>query len=246
MSVTTQDTDLATFPKGTQLALDVVGTGSAPTTGDGIGYTKLDIGGSGASNPVTASNPLPVALSNAAAVAKGTQGADAIPVQDLKDSGRSVLSLVYQNQASTTTTTVVAMTTLIQNSNWVSSTGVTAFNVPAGKTLRLSYFNATGRAAATTSTVGNAAQCIYVEVRVATTNTTTAIIAAPIAVALAVPVNVSGATTGLYEGNQVDADFGDGVEVVGGSSVYVGITYHCAITSTAVILHQAVATGFTY
>lgn len=60
MSTTTQSGTPATLPAGVVLALDVVGTPAAPTTGDGIPYSKLDIGVAGASSPVTAANPLPV------------------------------------------------------------------------------------------------------------------------------------------------------------------------------------------
>jgi hypothetical protein len=63
MSVTTQSTTPATLPAGTKLALDTVGTASAPTTGDGLGYTKIDVGAAGATSPVTAANPLPTVAS---------------------------------------------------------------------------------------------------------------------------------------------------------------------------------------
>lgn len=47
---------------GYVVARDIVGTASAPTTGDGIQYVKLDHGAAGSSSPVTVLNPLPTGL----------------------------------------------------------------------------------------------------------------------------------------------------------------------------------------
>ena len=53
---------------GAVVAADIVGTPSAPSSGQAIGYSKIDIGDAGASSPVTAGNPLPVSLSGSVAV----------------------------------------------------------------------------------------------------------------------------------------------------------------------------------
>lgn len=49
-----------TAGSGPVVAMDKVGTASAPTTDERLQYVKLDHGAAGSSSPVTVSNPLPV------------------------------------------------------------------------------------------------------------------------------------------------------------------------------------------
>lgn len=180
-------------------------------------------------------------------VAKGTQATSAVGVQNLKDSGRSILVLTTTALASSTTTTVTVLTALVQNSNYSSSTGVTSFQVPAGKTLRLQSMAAAAVAASTNATVANE-QCVYIDVRVSTTNTTTALGTAPIAYTLPIPITTANTTTTtlsfILQAQQNDANFPDGIEIP--ASDYVGITIHNAITNIATIVQSITLVGYTY
>jgi hypothetical protein len=179
---------------------------------------------------------------------KGTQADNFLGIQEAKDSGRSVLVLTTNSLASSTTTTVTSITTLVQNSNWTSSTGVTTFQVPVGKTLRIQEFSGTAIAASTTSSIANGLQCVFVEIRVSTTNT--AMASAPIAAMLEIPVTVVAATsTASTSPQQFVAmtqmqDFPDGIEVP--ATYYVGITYHNNQTTIATQLLGVSMVGYTY
>jgi hypothetical protein len=60
MSTTLQTAALATPPAGLAVAVDLIGTGTAPTAGDSVQYMKLDVGTAGVSSPVSSANPMPV------------------------------------------------------------------------------------------------------------------------------------------------------------------------------------------
>jgi hypothetical protein len=183
--------------------------------------------------------------------ASGTDGGDVseanpLPIQAWKDTGRSVLSLTTTALSSATTTTVTALTGLVQNSNFTSTTGVTAFVVPANDILVLESFSATAIANATTTTLANGIQCVYVDIRVATTNTTTALIAAPIADTIAIPIfcwqgNATASPTA--PAGTITHNFGgDGIQVPSGN--YVGITVHNDQTTIATTLLGVSLVGY--
>lgn len=63
---------------GVNVATDVIGTASAPATGQVLPWMKVDVGAAGASSPVTATNPLPAQLTNGTAVNPTGPGNDLI------------------------------------------------------------------------------------------------------------------------------------------------------------------------
>jgi hypothetical protein len=201
--------------------------------------------GAAASGSAVTGNPVLVAGSDGTnaqtlgVTAKQTQSTEFLNVQQPKDSGRSILVLTYTNATSATTTTVTVLTTLVQNSNFTSSTGVTAFQVPASKTLRLQSFTATAVVNATTTTA-TAVQTVYVDIRVSTTNTTTALSTAPIVYTLPVPVNADS----LLTAQSISATFPGGIEIP--ASDYVGISVHNATTTVAATCTGVTLLGYTY
>ncbi len=76
----------------------------------------------------------PTSLTAANVVAKGTQGANALATQNLKDSGRSKVILTSVRVASITTEALLSLTQL--KGDGTTTTG-TSYTVTAGKTLRI-------------------------------------------------------------------------------------------------------------
>ena len=61
---------------GVVVAADIVGSASAPATGQAIQYVKLDFGTAGNSSPVTTTNPLPVQLTDGTNTQKSASAAN--------------------------------------------------------------------------------------------------------------------------------------------------------------------------
>jgi hypothetical protein len=129
MSVITESTTLSTLPNGTQLALDVVGTPAAPTTGDGIPYSKIDVGAAGASSPVTASNPM--------------------PTRDLKDTGRTYITITLDATGGITSEALA--TALSVNKGGTNTINQTSYTVTSGKTLRVIFLGSSVKNTTTTA-----------------------------------------------------------------------------------------------
>lgn len=178
---------------------------------------------------------------------KGTQADNALGVQDLKDSGRQILNLIVPAQTAASTTTATAVSNLVQNSNFASSSGVTAFAIPSGKTLRIQAMTAAGATQTVTTTTTTRAALI-IQVRVATTNTTTAIAAGVIVCELEIP-NMIATSVGSIGGSVADIAFPDGIEIPYGNAAgnYVGVTYLVQGTGTVIMqVLGASVVGFTY
>jgi hypothetical protein len=129
---TTQSATPATLPPGVALALDVVGSASAPATGDSIPYSKLDIGVAGASSPVTAANPLPVSLP--AGLATGTLvGGTAKPIFSFEKTNAAVTVKIRRIVMSGYATSALAGQLDFQiNRGTAASTGGAAATVNGG------------------------------------------------------------------------------------------------------------------
>jgi hypothetical protein len=174
--------------------------------------------------------------------AKGVQADYGLGIQDLHDSGRSIVQLSAYAQTAGATTTPTVITNIVQNSNWASSTGVTAFLVPTGTTLRLEGMQAAAMQQSAILTTTDS-QAIYVTIRVATTNTTTALGTAPIAAEITLPVfNYS--AVGAGQGASEDRSFGEGIEIPAGK--YVGISFHAAIVTGTSELMGVSVVGYLY
>ena len=78
-------------------------------------------------------------------VVKGTQGARALATQDIKDSGRSYLTLTATAAAGVTTE---ALFSFSQNKGGTVTAGVSSYTITSGKTLRIQSMNVSVRAGA--------------------------------------------------------------------------------------------------
>jgi hypothetical protein len=153
-----------------------------------------------------ASLPLPAGAATAAnqttPVAKGTQGTTANPTQDLKDAGRTQVTLYVDAIAGITTE---ALATLSITKGGAAQTAATSYTVTAGKTLRLQAM--TCSASTTGSTTAG-----YCKVRVRQAAT----------VAATSPIILSAVTTyaGVaYYAVPTSLDIPDGLEIAGGQQV---------------------------
>jgi len=178
---------------------------------------------------------------------KGTQADNFLGIQQAKDSGRQIVSLIVPNQTAGSSTSAAAVSNITQNSNWTQTTGVTAFQIASGKTLRIQAMTAAAATNTVTTTTTTRAALI-IQVRVATTNTTTAIAAGVIACELEIP-NMLATSVGNVGGVTGDVAFPDGVEIPYGNAAgnYVGITYLVQGTGTVIMeLLGASVVGYTY
>src|ERR1019366_4938077 len=153
-----------------------------------------------------ASLPLPAGAATAAnqtpPVAKGTQGTTANPTQDLKDAGRTQVTLYVDAIAGITTE---ALATLSITKGGAAQTAATSYTVTAGKPLRLQAM--TCSASTTGSTTAG-----YCKVRVRQAAT----------VAATSPIILSAVTTyaGVaYYAVPTSLDIPDGLEIAGGQQV---------------------------
>lgn len=96
---------------------------------------SLLLGGRLAAAQVNTSQPGPVSVTALPALTKGTQGATGISTQDIKDAGRTLVTLTAERVVPILTTdTVVTVTKLVGDT---VTAGVTTYAVTSGKTLRL-------------------------------------------------------------------------------------------------------------
>lgn len=141
---------------------------------------------------------------------KGTQGATGYTVQNLKDAGRSTVSLSLLATAPTTADTASAA--LIKTTNGVAAGGTTSITATAGKTLHMMSFTASIR------TTTAATPWALVTVRMSTT--TTCAVSSPVVAYLAV------GGTAAVSGNtgQTTLSLGDGFQLLSGGSFCISIS----------------------
>jgi hypothetical protein len=142
--------------------------------------------------------------------AKGTQPTTAVPSQDLKDSGRTAVSLTFTTTSPTTTDTVV--TTLVKNSAGVAAAGATSIVAAAGKTLRLTSMNAQIRA--------TAASLPWAVVALHMSNTTTCSAASSVVMYLA----QGGTAAAIGNVGQFASQVPDGWELTSGGSFCISVS----------------------
>lgn len=115
------------------LALDATFTGGTARTKITDGTNNAAV--KAASTAAAAADPsLVVAVSPNSLVAKGTQGTNALPTQDLKDSGRTAVVLNASGIATIVSSTLVTIQKYVAGT---VTTGVTEYIVTTGKTLRV-------------------------------------------------------------------------------------------------------------
>lgn len=114
---------------------------------------------------------------------KGVQGANPLPVQQIKDGGRTYVCLTAKNVAGTTTTTLVSLTI---NSGGSTSTA-TSYTVPVGNVLCIQAVAATWQATTTTASTTSLVSLLSAG-SVATTSPALAVLALATAEATATTV----------------------------------------------------------
>ena len=168
-------------------------------------------------DPTTADN-------YAAVTAQGTQGDFALATQDLKDSGRNPVTIIYD--LSTISTTEALLTATLWRGG--ASTSATTFSVSSGMTFRITSFSLALRPSASTATTTN-----WNRAALRWTTTTLATTSAP-----AIAVMASGAAAG---GSNANISVDDGYELAAG--VIYGIS---AIAGNTTDVADICITGFEY
>ena len=166
-----------------------------------------------------------VSGSSSPRMAKGSQAALFLPVQDAKDSGRTYVTLFADVIAGVTTEALASVSINIGG----SVTSGTSYTVPAGKILRLTAINVTVKSTTTTAITGR------VRVRSAAT------VAATSGVVMNVDVPNMTGTFAIGVGTNVAYSVPDGIEIAAGQQV--GISQTMSSTSSTV---SCFVTGFLY
>lgn len=109
--------------------------GAAAPTGASVQMVKVGHGAPGDFKTASASSPLPVTGTvQMATLTKATQGATGVTTQDLKDAGRTRVSIVFQGVAPAVADTLLS---LVKISNGAAAAAAVSVPVSAGKTLRI-------------------------------------------------------------------------------------------------------------
>lgn len=170
----------------------------------------------------------PATAANVAAVtAKGTQGAFAVSVQDLRDSGR----VIFGASSARATAGVVseALMTLTPVRDGVNGTGATSLTVTSGKRLRITGILVTVRASAAVASW--AAFTLRVNPSAAVTATSPVVAQ----VEVGTPAQVIGSTASIA------FDVPDGIEFSG--TMQFGVSHVAAATT---VLETVTLVGFEY
>lgn len=127
-----------------------VSVASLPLPSGAATSAKQDTGNTSVASidgKITACNTGAVTVSSITlpTLTKGTQGATGVSTQDLKDSGRTRVSIVFQSTATATADTILS---LVKSSNGTAAGGATTIAVASGKTLRITSMTFSVRAGA--------------------------------------------------------------------------------------------------
>jgi hypothetical protein len=162
-------------------------------------------------------------------VVKGTQAARALGVQNLKDSGRTSVTLSAQGAAGVI---AEAMLSMGQNKGGTVTAGVTSYTITSGKTLRIqniSYSVRSGAAAVPFS-------------RITLRSNTAGATIATSAILVQLP-EVTGPAATIGVGGNESVDFPDGLEIAGNGTISIGLS-HLDQATTNVI--NVTLTGYEY
>lgn len=160
---------------------------------------------------------------------KGTQGSTGFSVQELKDAGRTFLTLTATAAAGVTSETIFSLS---QNKGGTVTGGITSYTITNGKTLRIQNISASVRSGAA------AVPFSRVTLR---SNTAGATIATSAVVIQCPEVFGISATTGV--GGQMSMDIPDGLEIAGNGTISIGLS-HLDQATTNVI--NVTLTGYEY
>lgn len=140
-----------------------------------------------------------------AATAKGTQGANFLPAQDAKDSGRTYLSLVIDRIAGVSSEALATMTI----NRGGSTSSASSYTVTAGKTLRLQMLSVSISDSTTTAING----------RVRVRSAASVLVSSPIVIASDVGSFPGTAAAGMGVGEEISIP--DGLEIAGGQQIAI-------------------------
>lgn len=143
-----------------------------------------------------------------AALTKGTQGAQGVTVQDLKDAGRSRVAIVFQAAAPAVADTLLS---LVKMNAGVAAAGATSIGVTTGKVLRIT--------AITLSLKANAAASAFATLTLRTNPAGATLISSLSEVRL--DVGATGATIGAAD--KVEIIFPDGLEFSGAQTIGISL-----------------------
>lgn len=187
-----------------------------------------------ATQPVSAAAlPLPTGAATSAnqptPTAKGAQGANATPTQDLKDAGRTYVTFTALAAAGVI---AEALLSFSQNKQGAVTGAVTSYVVPSGKTLRLTSISVS---------LKSAAAAIAFARLVIRHNTAGAVVVGSPAVFIVPEINTNSATSGTSA--WVTIPLPDGIEIFGNGTQAIGIS-HLDQATTNIL--NVTLTGFEY
>lgn len=174
-----------------------------------------------------------VDIATAPATAKGTQGANAVPTQDLKDAGRNAVHFYTLIPVLTTATDTLQSLTGTKAGATVTATTTPAV-VTTGKTLRITRLAATYIATATSG---------YGMVRLRFNTAGVVAIGSPVAATIAVGVG-NPATANAADTEEALLD--EGWEFAAGTGIGISVQGFAAVTATAVGYVLVSVTGYEY
>ena len=228
-------------------ATQPVSLASAPLTSvkpDGTNWsltgTSANVNLTNASVPVTgtfwqATQPVSIAAAvsvTQAAITKGTQGANGVTTQDLKDAGRVSKMFTVSALAATATTETGPITYTISSGLGATTTGTT-YTVTTGKTLRIQQIIVCAR----NSTGTTASPCTF-RIRAATSGTITT--SSPLQL-----IMVAGTPASAQETFGI-ADVPDGWELPSGSTMGFTIQQSNWVTGSVVATFDITIIGYEY
>jgi hypothetical protein len=200
---------------------------------------KTDISSVAGTATVTAAAGIPkVGISDSVgtalnSVVKGTQAANALGTQDLKDSGRTAITFSATGVASGTSGTETAITLTKSAGTAATTTGV-SFVVTSGKTFRITSINVASRGNATAT-----AQKTIFNLRL---NTAGAVVVTTTPILMSL-VSATPATASAYD--RFQSTFPDGYEIAGNGTIQIGLTVN-SIFVTNGPSWDVLITGFEY
>jgi hypothetical protein len=160
---------------------------------------------------------------------KGTQGSTGFSVQELKDAGRTAVTLSATAVAGVTSETIFSLS---QNKGGTVTTGVTSYTITSGKTLRIQNISVSVRA--------GAAAVPFSRVTLRSNTAGATIATSPVLVQCPEVFGIS-ATTGV--GGQMSMDIPDGLEIAGNGTVSIGLSHLDQATTNVINL---TLTGYEY
>jgi len=154
-------------------------------------------------------------------VAKGTQGATAVPTQDLKDSGRVIFSAAVVI-AGVTGIVAATLVPMVPERNGTAGSSASTFTVTSGKKLRIT--NMVVGFANTSTAIITSRICIVMN------PTTTPTASSPVVVM--VPLSLQFSTGIAQEGNVQYINFPEGIEFSGTNQF--AVVQSCSATSCTI------------